>query len=216
MRDSQSRLDRVQHTNIRPRGMKPGLVDEQDLISRAARGDKEAFSCLVREYEKTAFRVAFLITHDENDAADTAQEAFIKGYRALRSFRKGMPFRPWILKIVTNLALNRIQATKRQVRANELFNQDILQDQDEGLPEEKAAERERNNRLLEAVGSLPPHELTLIALRYFLDLPEGEVAIALDVPQGTIKSRMHRTIVRLRRIIMTEYPDLADLAKLDL
>ncbi len=187
------------------------MVDEQTLIARAQRGDLQAYESLVRQHETMAFRTAFLVTHDENEAADAAQDAFLRAYRALGSFRAGQPFRPWILRIVTNQALNRVQASQRRARATERFTQEVMATQDQPSPERKLAERERSERLFQAVQELAPAEQTLIALRYFLELPEGEVAEALNVPRGTIKSRLHRTLTRLRGIIQRDFPDLSDL-----
>jgi RNA polymerase sigma factor (sigma-70 family) len=187
------------------------LVDEQTLIARAQRGDLKAYESLVRLHETMAFRAAFLVTHDENEAADAAQDAFLRAYRALGSFRAGQPFRPWILRIVTNQALNRVQASQRRARATERFTQEVMATQDQPSPERKLAEREQSERLLQAVRELAPAEQTLIALRFFLELPEGEVAEALNVPRGTIKSRLHRTLARLREIIQRDFPDLSDL-----
>ncbi len=75
-------------------------------------------------------------------------------------------------------------------------------------PDLHLAEREQNEELLRAVATLQVQDRTLIALRYFLELPEAEVAAALDVPVGTIKSRLHRTLARLRAVIERDFPDL--------
>ena len=187
------------------------MVDEQTLIARAQRGDLQAYESLVRQYETTAFRAAFLVTHDEAEAADAAQDAFLRAFRALGSFRMGQPFRPWILRIVTNQALNRLQASLRRARATERFTQEMVATHEQPSPDRKLEERERSERLLQAVRELDPAEQTLIALRYFLELPEGEVSAALGIPRGTVKSRLHRTLARLRDIIQRDFPDLKDL-----
>src|SRR5436190_24357241 len=96
---------------------------EQQLIQRAQRGDVAAYDALVRQYETMAFRAAYLITRDEQEAADAAQDAFVRAHRALGSFKLGEPFRPWLMRIVTNQALNRIQAMKRRANMNERYIQ---------------------------------------------------------------------------------------------
>src|SRR5919199_1615917 len=161
-------------------------MDEQSLIARAQRGDLQAYDALVRQYEQRAFR-------------------------ALGSFKLGQPFRPWLMRIVTNLALNRVEATQRRTRMTERYTQEVIVSADNPSPERELAKREQSERLLQAVGQLTPAEQTLISLRYFLELPETEVAEALNVPKGTIKSRLHRTLARLREIISKEYPDLQEL-----
>jgi RNA polymerase sigma-70 factor (ECF subfamily) len=187
------------------------LIDEQDLIARAQRGEVQAYEQLVQEYEQIAFRVAYLITHEEHEAADAAQDAFLRAYRALGSFKRGQPLRPWLLRIVTNTALNRIQAAQRRERMTERYTRQVIIENGGLSIEGLAVKREQQQRLLAAVSQLTPDQQALIALRYFLELPEAEVAEALKIPRGTVKSRLHRTLVKLREIIQRDYPDLSEL-----
>lgn len=184
---------------------------EQDLIRRAQRGEIAAFDTLVRAYETPAFRAAYLITRDEHDAADAAQEAFVRAFRALESFRLGEPFRPWLMRIVTNQALNRIQAVKRRTGMTERYAQTVDAAMESPNVQRALETREKNELLVRAVGRLKPDEQVLITLRYFIELPEVEVAQTLDIPQGTVKSRLHRTLGKLREIIRKEFPDLVEL-----
>src|SRR5919202_6467132 len=147
-------------------------MDEQSLIARAQRGDLQAYDALVRQYEQLAFRAAYLVTRDEQEAADAAQDAFLRAYRALGSFKLGQPFRPWLMRIVTNLALNRVEAAQRRARMAERYTQEVIVSADNPSPERVIAQREQSERLLQAVGQLTPAEQTLISLRYFLELPE--------------------------------------------
>jgi len=89
-------------------------VDESRLIERARRGDLGAYDVLVQAHQEAAFRSAYVITHDADDAQDTAQDAFVRAYDALGRFDARRPFRPWLLRIVTNAALNRIKASRRR------------------------------------------------------------------------------------------------------
>ncbi len=184
---------------------------EQDWIRRAQRGDVGAYDALVRAYERLAFRAAYLITRDEHEAADAAQDAFVRAYRALHTFRAGEPFRPWLMRIVTNQALNRIQAGKRRANMNERFIQSENENREPNDAQTNLETREQNEKLMRAVKRLKPDEQTLITLRYFLELPETEVAQTLKIPQGTVKSRLHRTLAKLREIIAREFPDLVEL-----
>lgn len=184
------------------------MIDEQALIARAQRGDAQSYELLVREYERLAFRAAYLITHDEHEAADAAQDALLRAYRALHSFKPGQPFRPWLLRIVTNQALNRLKSAQRRTRMTERYRQETLTIQEHRSAEHVVEEHEQNERLLLAVRQLDADEQALIALRYFLELPESEVAVSLSVPVGTVKSRLHRTLARLREIIQRDFPDL--------
>lgn len=186
------------------------LNDDASLILRAQRGDTGAYESLVHAYEQTALRAAWLLTRDEEEAADTAQEAFVRAYRALGSFTRGQPFRPWLLRIVTNLALNRLKAKASRERMTERYTRQLAMNEQSPTPEQAAAEREQNERLMQAVRGLAPDEQVLISLRYFMELAESEVAQTLNIPPGTVKSRLHRTLTRLREIIARDYPDLRD------
>ncbi len=183
------------------------LDDEQSLISLAKRGEEQAYDALVRHYEQLAFRAAFLITRDEHDAAEVAQDAFLRAFRALGSFKLGHPFRPWLLKIVTNIALNRVVSRERRRKTEERY---IRQESLASDPpfDNIVAEREEQQMLFRAVGSLSIDDQTLISLRYFLELPEADVAGVLGIPLGTVKSRLHRTLARLRKVIRRDFPEL--------
>ena len=187
------------------------MNDEHDLMARAQRGDLRAYEQLVQQYEAIAFRAAYWITHDEHEAADAAQDAFLRAYRSLHSFKLGEPFRPWLLRIVTNLALNRLHAAQRRTRMNERYTQQVIVETGNLSIDGLVARREQRQRLLQAVGQLSPEQQLLIALRYFLELPESEIAETLKIPLGTVKSRLHRTLARLREIVQSDYPDLIEL-----
>jgi len=187
---------------------------EQELIRRAKGGDVMAYDALVRAYETLAFRAAYLVTRDESDAADAAQDAFVRAFRALGSFRLGEPFRPWLMQIVTNQALNRIVSMKRRAKMTERYAQTVgeqVTTNPPSSPQTEAEAREQNELLMRAVGRLKADEQALITLRYFLELPELEVAQTLKIPQGTVKSRLHRTLSKLREIIQSEFPELVEL-----
>lgn len=186
------------------------MSDEQNLIARAQRGDLPAYEALVQQYEQLAFRTAYLITHDEHEAADAAQDAFLRAYNGLKSFELGRPFRPWLLRIVTTQALNRIQAFHRRERMTERYTQQMMSEHNPS-PEHMVAEHMRSARLRQAVNRLNRDEQLLIHLRYFLELPEREVADVLRIPQGTVKSRLNRTLAKLRDVIRREFPDLREL-----
>jgi RNA polymerase sigma-70 factor (ECF subfamily) len=192
-------------------GGETSLDEEQRLIARAQRGDEQAYAALVQQYEQVAFRAAYLITHDDGDAADAAQDGFVRAYHALGSFRLGQPFRPWLLRIVTNLALNRIRSTQRRAQMTERYTQQVMVEDGDLSIDGHVAKREQQRRLLQAVDQLAPDQRTLIALRYFLELSESEVAATLKIPIGTVKSRLHRTLTRLREIIQHDFPDLIEL-----
>jgi RNA polymerase sigma-70 factor (ECF subfamily) len=173
-------------------------LDESELVERAIEGDIDAYSALVQRYEGIAFRTAYFIARSAADAEEAAQEAFVKAFYSLRSFRREAPFRPWLLKIVANEASNkRRSAGRRQglaLRVAEAGSSGGAAPS----PEAAALAGEQQALLLEAVDGLKERDRTVIVLRYFLELSEIEMAEVLGVARGTVKSRLSRALDRLR------------------
>jgi RNA polymerase sigma factor (sigma-70 family) len=152
----------------------------------------------VHAYQGIAFRTAYLVTRNAADAEEAAQDGFVKAFRALGRFRRGAPFRPWVLQIVANEARNRRRAAGRREGL-------VLRAASEGSsgdaapsPEAALLGAEERSALLDAVNGLPEEQRLAIACRYFLDLSEEETAHVLGVRKGTVKSRTSRALERLR------------------
>jgi RNA polymerase sigma-70 factor (ECF subfamily) len=191
----------------RPSARRRQALDEE-VILRAQQGDPDAFAELVRMHEETAFRVAYLIVRNETDARDVAQEAFVRAYRALKRFDRREPLQPWLLRIVTNVALNSLRADRRRRAMGERYEQTVDTKKMAPSAEEQLEGVEQARRVWQAVGELDAQDQTLLYLRYFLDASEQETAQAIGRPAGTVKSRLHRVLRRLRRVIESQYPDL--------
>jgi RNA polymerase sigma factor (sigma-70 family) len=171
---------------------------EEELVERAKRGDEDAYEELVRAHQGIAFRTAYLVAGSAAEAEDAAQEGFVKAHRALGRFRRGSPFRPWLLQIVANEARNRRRAAGRRAG---LALRAAAEGSSGGAapsPEGALLAAEERERLLEAVNALREEERLVIACRYFLELSEEETAAALDVRIGTVKSRTSRALDHLR------------------
>jgi len=173
-------------------------LDEDDLIRRAKRGDKHAYEELVYAYQGIAFRTAYVLAGNAADAEEAAQDGFVKAWRALGRFRDGAPFRPWLLQIVANEARNRRRSAGR--RAHLALRAATEHPSGDAAPSPEAAllSAQQLEGLLAAVNELPEDQRSVITLRYFVGLSEQEVADALDLPTGTIKSRTSRALERLR------------------
>jgi RNA polymerase sigma factor (sigma-70 family) len=172
--------------------------DEDTLVERARAGDTRAYEELVRTHQAIAFRTAYLVAGSAEDAQDAAQEAFVKAYRALGRFRRGAPFRPWLLRIVANEAKNRRRAAGRRAS---LALRLAATDTSGGAapsPEGDLAAAERRRALVAALGRLREEDQLVVACRFFLDLSEEETADALGLRRGTVKSRLSRSLARLR------------------
>jgi RNA polymerase sigma factor (sigma-70 family) len=173
-------------------------LEESELVERARRGDHDAYAELVHAYQGIAFRTAYLITGGASEAEDAAQDGFVKAWRALGRFRAGAPFRPWLLQIVANEARNRRRSAGR--RAQLVVRAAALESSGDAAPSPEASllDTERRGALLAAVNGLPEDQRLAISLRYFAELSEEETAAALDLPRGTVKSRVSRALERLR------------------
>ncbi len=177
------------------------LLEDAELISRARTGDLAAYEDLVRRYQDVALRTAYLVA-PEADAADAAQEAFIKAYAALPRFRHGAPFRPWLLHIVANEGRNRRRSAVRRASLAERSAVAEPRDTVAASAESVVLAAETRRTLLAALGRLRDEDREVIGARYLLDLSESETAQALDIRPGTVKSRTSRALVRLRAALV--------------
>lgn len=182
------------------------MFDEAQTIAAAARGDTAAFGTLVERYQELAFRAAYLVVRDAAAAEDVAQDAFVRAFRQLHTFRHREPFRPWLLRIVTNLALNEVRARSRRIGL--LGRIGMFADRSADPPDAAVAASDEASRLLRAIGELPHDDRVILHLRYYLELPEREIAAVIGKPAGTVKSRLHRAGRRLRAVIEARYPEL--------
>ena len=174
-------------------------LTESELVERARAGDADAYAALVRGHEEIAFRTAYLISGDAAEAEDAAQAGFIKAHHALRRFRRGEPLRPWLLTIVANEARNRRRsAGRRAALALRAAGEERPLREAAPSPEAALLAGERRAALLAALGRLREDDRLVIGCRYLLDLTEAETAAALGVRPGTVKSRLSRSLERLR------------------
>jgi RNA polymerase sigma factor (sigma-70 family) len=174
-----------------------GPPEDTELVGRARRGEVAAYEELVRRYQRIAHRTAYLIAGGAAEAEDATQQAFVKAYRALDRFDPERPFRPWLLRIVANEARN----VRRSAGRRASLEQTVAREPEvvAPSPETEVLAEERRALLLRAVSSLPEDDRQVIGLRYFLSLSEAETAGVLEVPAGTVKSRLSRAMGRLRR-----------------
>ena len=179
-----------------------------DLISRARRGDDAAWEILVRDHQDAIFRLAYLLLGDAHDAEDVAQDVFVRAFHALHTFDTTRSLRPWLLRITTNLAHNHrrsvsryLAMVKRAISASPEYSSTLA---------ETTSQQWEAQTLWEAVRRLSIHEQEVVYLRYFLDLSEAEMSAALDVPPGTVKSRLHRAMRRLRSVVDEDFPALRE------
>ena len=181
---------------------------EATLIRQARRGDAAAWETLVRQHQEAAFRLGYLLLRTPAEAEDVAQEAFVRAFLALDSFDEERPFRPWLLQITRNLAKNRLRSLSRYWGMVKRWwgEQDTAVTATSVRPDESA-------QLWQAVQQLRPKLQEVIYLRYFLELSETEMAEALSIPAGTVKSRLHRALQQLKLVIELDFAELKEVVE---
>ena len=155
--------------------------DERARLRGAQRGSASDLEALFRAHWPRAYRAAYLVTHDAAAAEDIAQESFLAAIRALDRFDRRRPFGPWLHRIAVNRAIDWTRA--RKLRAEVELG--------ESLPAAEPARPPRDD-VLAALARLPPEHRAVIVLRYLLEFTPGEIAEALDLPRGTVNSRLRR------------------------
>lgn len=178
---------------------------EQQLIIAAQRGDTGAFDALVRQFQDVAFRTAWIILRNEQEAQEATQTAFIKAWSSLENFRREAPFKPWLLRIVANEAKNFRDAEWRWRQVHRTVS-DYFSAAESGTPEELVTRFESSKELLEAISGLSESDQQVILLRYALELTEREMAEILNIPNGTVKSRLSRALHRLKGMMTNDIP----------
>ena len=173
-------------------------LDDRELVTRAKRGDADAYEELVHAYQGIALRTAYLIAGNAADAEEAAQDGFVKAHRALWRFRTGAPFKPWLLRIVANEARNRRRSAGRRAALALRAAGEAAPGDAAPSPEAALLGAERREQLIEALNRLGEADREAIACRYFLGLSEEETAAVLGLRRGTVKSRLSRGLRRLQ------------------
>ena len=164
--------------------------DERALVRSAQSGSSAAFEELFRLHWSRAHRAAYLVVHDAAAAEDIAQESFLAAVRNLDRFDRRRPFGPWLHRIVVNRAIDHARA--RALRAVTALQTDLpAAAQGAGAPDSEQ---------LAAIAQLPPEQRAVIVLRHLLEYTPGEIAAMLDLPRGTVNSRLRRGLDAMREV----------------
>jgi RNA polymerase sigma-70 factor (ECF subfamily) len=166
---------------------------DADLVKAARAGSLAAADRLLGRYWPRAWRTAYAVLGDRAGADDAAQSAVERAFRSLDQFDLRRPFGPWLAQIAANQALNAIRSRKRHVPLDE-----VVASGAEPVGPDAYADIAARDEVVRAVGNLQPERRVVVALRYWADLGPGEIAAALDVPIGTVTSRLSRALAELR------------------
>ncbi len=188
---------------------------DRQLVERAQRGDKHAFGLLVSKYQRKLSRLLSRFVKDQAEVEDVAQEAFVKAYRALPSFRGDSAFYTWLYRIGINTAKNYLVAMGRRAPTVTDFDSEEAEEFDDGdqlrdinTPESLLMTKQIANTVNEAMRQLPEELRAAIQLREIEGLSYEEIAAAMDCPIGTVRSRIFRAreaiAERLRPLLDTQ------------
>jgi len=180
-------------------------ADEKDLIQRCKQGDLDAFNELVTRYEKLVFHVAYRLAGNYDDANDVAQEAFIRVFNSIGTFRGDANFSTWLYRIITNVYLDERKKAKSHMQTSledyiELEESTVTrQIEDAGpTPDQVVQDMERDQTLQQAILQLPEYQRVMIVLYHTQNKSYEEIAEIMSLPIGTVKSRLNRARLALR------------------
>jgi RNA polymerase sigma-70 factor (ECF subfamily) len=184
----------------------PAEIDERQLIQRCIAGDASAFEPLVEKYRQRVWRLAYQVLHDREEAWDVAQEAFVRAFHSLPSFRGQSAFYTWLFRITVNVATDRHRQRGAQARA---FGPERVTEEEwarttpdpGGAPDQQATRAEQRDRIRRALDALPPKARAIIMLSDVEGLSYREIAEVLNCPIGTVMSRLHNARKRLKGLL---------------
>ena len=171
---------------------------DQELVERVQQGEKGAFDILVRRYEHKLVNVIGRYIRDPSEVFDVAQEAFIKAYRALPNFRGDSAFYTWLYRIAINTAKNWLVARKRRPQSTDIDAADAEQYdiesrlKEQGTPENEMLREEIKRVVYDTIAGLPEDLRTAIMLREMEGMSYEDIAVTMDCPIGTVRSRIFR------------------------
>ncbi|MCC5877329.1 MAG: sigma-70 family RNA polymerase sigma factor [Candidatus Sumerlaeia bacterium] len=180
--------------------------EETRLVVRSKRGDRAAFGVLVEAYKERAFLAALALVQNHDDARDMSQDAFVKAFRALDRFESDRPFFPWYYRILRNTCLSYLKhhGRGRMVSLDQLVEEKHVQFPDNrgaNDPRQQLQNEEMTAHLREALGKLKPKFREIIAMKHFEEMTYEEIADALDLPPGTVMSRLFHARKALAKLM---------------
>jgi len=188
------------------------LSPDGKLVARARQGDRDAYRVLVERYQRRVFHLAYSLVRNPDDAADVSQEVFVKVYLRLDTFKGESNFATWLFRITSNLASDLIR--RRGTSAPVAFEEDAAETvegselhgsgiaaQLEASPQRHTLRRELGEKLEEALAKLPEKHRAILLLREVEGLSYEEIAEALQVPPGTVMSRLFHARAKMQKLL---------------
>ena len=180
---------------------------DETLIRQAAAGDHNAFAALLAAYQKPVYNLALRMTGSPDDALDLSQEAFLRAWRGLSSYRFDASFSTWLYRLAGNVCIDFLRRRKKQNTIPLYYTDEEDEEQELPLPhpapntEDQALLHLEQNQISEAMAKLEPEYRQALILRVIDGLSYAEIAAAMDIPEGTVKSRIARAREKMRRLL---------------
>lgn len=182
------------------------LKVEKDLVRRAQEGDNRAFGELVEAHQRFAYNVALRTVNNSQDAEDIVQEAFVRAWRYLDGFRVDSQFRTWLYRIVVNLCYTRLPRLRKElIRLDGPNGQEKIPNRSSlGDPEARMEDKQVLELLQQQIRNLPGRYQVLLLLRHHQGCSYAEIAKIMELPMGTVKTRIHRARKKLKKAVIQE------------
>ncbi|QOR36449.1 RNA polymerase sigma factor [Clostridium sp. 'deep sea'] len=184
------------------------MQEDSFLIKQVLNGDNEAYDILMKRYEKKVFNLSLRILGNYEDAADATQEAFIRAYKSLKTFRNDSKFSTWVCRIVTNVSYDFLRKRKKvTIVSIHTDNDDNRRDIDipdtdvSSNPADSVTRDELRKAIVEAIASLEPAHRDIIVLRDIKGFSYKEIGDQLNIAEGTVKSRLNRARIKVSKIL---------------
>ena len=172
-------------------------MTDDEAVLQCQNGDREAFRHLVEQYKNPLYGTAFLMTGNPAQAEEHVQEAFLLAWRGIKTFQRGRPVKPWLMRILVNAVLT--QQRRRSLQTVPLEESAPVGAPSSGADSIEASEDREAVR--QALAQLTPEHRQVVVLRYFADLTVPQVARSAGVREGTVKSRLHRALRQMRELL---------------
>ena len=179
---------------------------DQEIIAEILKGNSRRFAVLVDRYKDRGMTLAVRILGGREEAEETLQDAFVRAYRGLRDFRSEAKFSTWFYRILYNLCMTRLSRRKgrptRVEQDEDIGSETVFGDSDAATPHQLAETQELRGILLEEITGLPDHLRAAVTLFYLEDLSYEDLALALHLPLGTVKTHLFRARALLRQRVL--------------
>ncbi len=169
-------------------------MEEQEAVRLCQDGDRDAFRVLVERYQSVLFGTAFLMTRDQAVTEELVQDALLSAWKGIGGFRGDGPVKPWLVRILVNRVVS-------HQRRRSLPVVPIAEATEPPAPDRTAQEAEAKDSVRRGLAELSEEQRQVVMLRYFSELTVPEIADVLDMPEGTVKSRLSRSLTELRKVI---------------